>query len=463
MNRAPNPHQRATTRFIRQVGVILFARYSLGLLTAWAFLSGVVILALRTTTDLNRSSLLWSLAGLVPCLVAAAWLTIRRVPDHSRVRVLLDREGECGGLLMSSDSLEIGKWQDAIPEVAIPRLQWQSRRLLVLSFAAIAFLIAGFLAPVRSAAVVLENPLNVAREVEETEAKVELLKEEEIVTQEEAESFESQLDALEKQARGDEPARTWEALDHIQDSLVKKTDDAVERMAQANANLASAEALSEALANDGSELDSKLMAEAMKELSNQVEQGKTGTKGDKPIPSDLAEGLKSGSLSKEQLKQLAEALKGQKGSINESLKKLRERGMIDLKKLKGAQEAGKSNSEGLAEFLKEHGKDRSVREAMGEWGRGGVDRGRGDAPMTWTDPSSERGAKFKEEALPPASVDALKESRMMGLSSEAPQVEKNKTSGGGALAGTKAGGGSGVAQTVLPRHRGAVKRYFERK
>jgi hypothetical protein len=71
--------------------------------------------------------------------------------------------------------------------------------------------------------------------------------------------------------------------------------------------------------------------------------------------------------------------------------------------------------------------------------------------------------KFKEEALPPAELEALKGSRLAGLSREAPTVEKGGTpSKSGALQGAAAGTGSAHTQVVLPRHRGAVERYFER-
>jgi hypothetical protein len=104
----------------------------------------------------------------------------------------------------------------------------------------------------------------------------------------------------------------------------------------------------------------------------------------------------------------------------------------------------------------------TVTEMMNSWGRGGVDRGRGDAPMTWTDRSSERGAKFKEQVLP-SSLSGLKDSELVGRSTGAPGIEKNGPQQAGALKGAAAGGGSAFTQTVLPRHRGAVNRYFQRR
>src|SRR5262249_45557171 len=108
----------------------------------------------------------------------------------------------------------------------------------------------------------------------------------------------------------------------------------------------------------------------------------------------------------------------------------------------------------------------SVKEALGAWcdnlGKGGVDRGRADAAMTWTDGTSEKDAKFKEKVLPPSAVAGLNDSQLVGLSATAPTVDPNGVVAHGALNNTASGGGSAYTQTILPRHKGAVRRYFER-
>ena len=106
----------------------------------------------------------------------------------------------------------------------------------------------------------------------------------------------------------------------------------------------------------------------------------------------------------------------------------------------------------------------SVDEATLQWcaGKGGVDRGRGDAAMTWTDGSSEKDARFKEKVLPPSSVAGLNDSQLVGLSASAPTADTSGVAAHGALNSAASGGGSAYTQTILPRHRGAVRRYFDR-
>ena len=93
----------------------------------------------------------------------------------------------------------------------------------------------------------------------------------------------------------------------------------------------------------------------------------------------------------------------------------------------------------------------------------GVNRGRGDAPMVWSDPSSEEGVTFKEQILPPASLAALKDSELMGVSVSAPGPEEGQEHLlSGNLSAAEAGSGQAVKRTILPKHKAVVKEYFHR-
>ena len=93
--------------------------------------------------------------------------------------------------------------------------------------------------------------------------------------------------------------------------------------------------------------------------------------------------------------------------------------------------------------------------------RGGITRGRGDAPMTWKEESSADGAKFKESVLPPSS--RLSESQSVGVSRSVPELSgDNVVAEHGALAGAQGSGGAANAQVVLPRHKQTVQRFFKR-
>ena len=453
--------EESIARFIRRVAILVGIRYALMFITIWGFLCGVAVLAMRAATGRPLVQLIWIVGGVVPCAVIAILLALKRLPDRSAVRALLDNRNRCGGLLMASERAELGDWQARMPAIAELRLRWRARRSVALALASALFVSVSFLIPARPG-LAADRPLDIAKEVGDLSADIDVLKKEEIIDATQAESLETKLESITTEARGEDPVKTWEALDHLQNTVSKTAEEAAEKIARNNERLAEAQALSETMAAGGSAIDSKLMTEAMKELQSQMEAAAGNQDGGPTLPNDLLKDLKSGSLSKQQLKQLADALKQHKGENSKRLGKLRDAGLIDLKTLKQCEKAGQCDSAGLAEFLKENAANMTVTEMMNSWGRGGVDRGRGDAPMTWTDPSSERGAKFKEQVLP-SSLAGLKDSELIGRSTGAPGVEKTGSQKAGALKGAAAGGGSAFTQTVLPRHRGAVNRYFERR
>jgi hypothetical protein len=329
----------------------------------------------------------------------------------------------------------------------------------------LAFFLISLLAPVRFAATSAARPMDVSREVENLSAQIEALKEAQIIEEAKAEALEQKLDQLAKEASGEDPARTWEALDHLNDAVEKAAKEAAETASSRQERLARAEALSEGLMAGADQLDSKTMTEAMRTLNEMM---RDAIKENETLAGDLSpetlEAIKSGSLKAEHLKDISKALGQGKSALNQKLSKLSQSGMINPNSLKGGAQANRRDSSGLARFLKENAEKMSVDEATLQWcaGKGGVDRGRGDAAMTWTDGSSEKDAKFKEKVLPPSSVAGLNDSQLVGLSASAPTVDTSGVAAHGALNKTASGGGTAYTQTVLPRHRGAVKRYFDR-
>jgi hypothetical protein len=92
-----------------------------------------------------------------------------------------------------------------------------------------------------------------------------------------------------------------------------------------------------------------------------------------------------------------------------------------------------------------------------------VTRGPGAAKLQFGKGTPEDEVKFKEETLPDADVASLKRSQVLAVSRGTPGNEPPAAAAGsGALEGSAAGGGSANTQVVLPRHRGAVERYFDR-
>ena len=458
-----NAH-RSIRHFRQRLAIILTIKYALSFVTFWFFAWGSASLILRAWFGTSRQFLLWGAIGIPAAIFVAVLKTRKSLPSHSSVRALLDYQNHCGGLLMAAGDLSLDDWRAQIPTIRPPVVRWRNTRSWILSAASIFFVIMTLFLPVRFAAVNTGRSLDVSRETGELAEKIKILKEEEIINQDQAGALEQKLDQLSQKAEGENPIKTWEALDHLSDAVGKTAKQAEEGISARQEKLAQAEALSEALLTGQDQLDGQLLTEAMQTLS---EMAKKAIEQNQMLESSLSpevkQAIKTGALKGEHLKGLANALARNKSALEQKLSRLNQAGMCDARSLKQGG-PGKGRNDGLAQFLKEHAQRMSVEAAVENWlgGKGGVDRGRGDAAMTWTDGTSEKGARFKEKQLPPSAISGLKDSQLIGLSAAEPEVVKS-TAGHGALNSASRGGGSAHTHTILPRHKGAVKRYFERK
>jgi hypothetical protein len=254
----------------------------------------------------------------------------------------------------------------------------------------------------------------------------------------------------------------------VQDLVTKAAQEAAEAALAKTEKLAKAETLAEGLKHAGKDLAAKVQAEAMTELADLVKKAAAETSLlDKHLDAKTFEAAKAGKLSPADLKKLAEALKGSKKDLADLMEKLKDARLIDPEMLKKCECAGKCDGKGLGELLKKLGGKMAVsdlvKECMGEKaGKGGVNEGPGAAEITWGPRSSEDGVKYKEETLPPGALAELKKSMVIGLSPGDPKKDKSGNAKSGVLIGSTPGGGSATTPVILPRHRGAVERFFAR-
>jgi hypothetical protein len=458
---------RAIDSFRLYLAGLLVLRNALTALTIWAFLAGVAVLALRSL-GVPALPLLWGLTTLPIALVPAVVLAWRRLPNRAAVRAVLDHHSLCGGLLMAGAEVELGGWQKVLPGINLPRVQWRSTRAWSLLAGGVAFVMLGMLLPQGFAEMGSGPGLNIDKQKAKLEKQIDVLKEEAILEPRKAEDLKSKLDQLRREALGKEPVKTLDALDHLKDAVSKTAKEAAESTARKNETLGRGETLAEAMKKRSDQMSPKVSAEGMKELAKLMRKAAAenalvmhGLEMDE----ELKEALNATKLTPEQLEKLKGLLKDAKGDLANRLAKLCKADLIDAKDLELGEQAGECDSEGLMAYLKSEGASDELGEEVGgdEGGRGGVTRGPGAAAMLWKDPTTEDGFKFKEEALPAAKLQALKDSKTSGLSAGAPQKgSEGGPADSGALTGSATGGGSASTQVVLPRHRGAVERYFER-
>lgn len=454
---------------------LAWLRLGVQLSMAYCLVWGVTSLVLRGLIETSTPWLWWGAAGLLIVWAVAGVLARRQVPSAQTTLALLDRENQLGGLLMVQSSAGREAWGRGLGDVKPPRVSWKglpSSGALGLSAL---FVLAALLVPMPTT-LQASSDLDVSRSLASMQQQVEVLEEEQILDTPEAQQIREAMERIKEEASGDDPSKTWEALDHLAQQIEEAADEASDLAQQRMEEAASAEALSKAL-NEGAEnLDAEALGEAMATLAelSQAAAGEPTIDGDELDPGlaqALAEAGEAGvALTPEMLEQLAEAMAGRQIELRELMEALEEAGLSEGD---GSAEGGEAFAEidpsELLEWLEGEGMGqcdgqgllavcRSLRA-----GRGGITKGPGHAEMIWQDPSSKEGVEFAPEVLPPSRLRDLRESQKLGTSLGSPEaIEGADGSTGGSLSQTQSSGGSAAESVVLPRHRGAVQRYFER-
>jgi hypothetical protein len=442
-----------------RIGAALALRAGCRTATAGLVIAGTMALAGRIIAQWPASQAAWVLAPFALAVGMMAWRAWRGRPAATSIRALLDQRNEAGGLLMAGETSDISAWAGSLAGLKLPRVRWAGQRALLLLSAATAFLLAVLFIPDEQLRWRSRQPLEIGEVVRQLEAQIEVLAEENLIEDSKAEELKVALEDMQKQAMAEDPARTWEALDHLRQSAAEKAERAAEEMLARLSEISAAETLAAALAQASTNMSPDVAGLALAEL-HQLAAGTVSSN----LAANLAAALSTHALSTQDLGQLASALAGQKARLGKSLTNLSQLKLIDAKRLsqcQGACQGGNTNA--LAAFLSECSSTNGACESLLSLCRGGVNRGRGDAPMTWMDPSSEEGAGFKEETLPSSGFDPA-QAELVAITRAAPETADPSlplTAGG--LDQATAGGGAAYAQRILPRHRPAVDRFFKRQ
>ncbi|MFA7236622.1 MAG: hypothetical protein WC058_07145 [Phycisphaeraceae bacterium] len=627
-----------------RIARVLFARYALSAATVWAFAWGTAALVLRIGWNFDRLTLAWGAVGWVAAMLIGLIHAARKLPGPAALAAAVDRHSNAGGLVMAADEIDTSAWADHAHESHEPPVSWDGRRIGWMLPAALVFVIGAFAVPDRIAQGLNPQHLDITDQARPVEQRITLLEQEKIIEPDTAQAMREKLDRIRRDARGDDPARTWESLDQMRHTLEQAAQKAAEDVVRQAEPLTRAESLAAAVgqAEQSGKADAQSLAEAMRQLNDQIavagamqqamnEQLKkdlaTGEKPEshyqldierakrliekarslepllKKNPKDLSpvEMAKLAELAMElkkldetQLKQLAalgaadqmlkrlppdsiaivdakakttfftrnaaqmklpdmdkpqsfaarvnavpgglemfepaeldaaaaplfdwpadlfegqplaiehdaqdkllvfsglpstpvqwdklDQLNGEHIIVVEAGKQPRLFGPVDVPPCNAGQCSGEAckvaravrmNQLAMLQRLSQAGMIDPSRIAQfqnaaadsgdGPPGSGGISRGRGDADLTWQNPRNTDNTSIQSHTLPPATLAAMKDSQQIGLSAGAPQQEETESSTGGALDATAAGGGEANTAVILPAHRNAVERYFQRQ
>lgn len=363
-----NIHERRISSFRQRITLVLTAKNSLFALTAFGFALGILVIIARAVFYASSAQLLWFFL-LIPLLFLGAFIRAAKLtPSRAQARAAIEAHNKCGGLLLAAESEDIGEWQGRLSGLREPRLAWKSHRTLT-AFALAAVLVAvSFAIPQRFVSAVSARSLDVSEEVAALNEKVAKLEEEKVIPQDEAQKLEDQLKEIEREARGADPFKTWEALDHMEESLNTKLDEEVKNsLAEAN-NLEGLSELATGLQESSKTLDPKLMTAAMSQLAGLMDKALAESEALKnALSAETVSQCQSGSLNAEGLSELAKALQGSSSDLSAKLQRLADANLIDPSQLGKLGQLSKVDAESLSEFLKKNEGKMSMSEMLAEW------------------------------------------------------------------------------------------------
>jgi hypothetical protein len=264
-------HETALRSLRSRITALLALKHTLALAAIWGFVLGLAVLVARAALRLDDVRvLLWGALGFVGALVAGASVALRRAPRLDVLRALVDQRLRAGGLLLASAEVDLAGWNDRLPPPLELRVRWRNPRSLAIFATASAFLAFAFLVPAPRRDEVSAGRLDVRRDLERLSGEIEVLEDEKVVSQDEARGLREGLASVEAGATASDPAKTWEALDHVAEKLRGAASAAAEEAVGATEKLSDAEAMSRALSAETGQklLDAQSLAEAMAELAS---------------------------------------------------------------------------------------------------------------------------------------------------------------------------------------------------
>jgi hypothetical protein len=439
----PGPIQPALRRLARRLAVGLF----LDVWPAWAvgslLAAGLAALVCRLFVPAAAAGLEWLWLAPVLATIPALILCFKHAYRPADVVAIADWLDGGHGMLLTLHEHDSVAWSaspivERASTLPLPRVRpW---RKLVPVLPALAFLTVALWLPQR---VPPGSTTLLAEEIaSDLNATVAELKQQTLITPVEEKALEEEIERVRRAAEERVDASSWEATDALKEKVaasLSQKQDAVKWAQESVARYAAA-----AAAAPGENVSAEAQAA---ELANALENlAKSGLlAGASP---ELQRLLRSGKLPTD-----AKAMRELAASVSKYLGELKGR-FGDLAKL--GKDFGRFDPSDFP--LESDGSDGS---RVGRPGRGGIDRGRGDAELTWGKELSPMD-RFKAHALPPGAArspdDWAPLAELPGTPLESPEFSRSAA----ARQYASAPGQSAWRRTLAPRHQSAVKKYFDK-
>jgi hypothetical protein len=458
-----NPFETWIARQRRRLSLGVFLTAFSDALAIFLLVFGCSVLLVKLAQPGFWPGVLW-LAALVLPLAAWAWqLSRRRAFSRSQAVALLDSKTGAKGLLMTlcetnghaptGQLVDDNGWAERLAsrnpdwETGLPRVRpvRAARRLwLPVLFAAGCCCV-----PLREARTETLRASYVGTQAAESLAEsLKVLRESEVLEQKESQDLQQAIDKLTAETKTTPLTHeSWEVVDSLRETMRVRAEESM--MAASKAQEALDHLAADAKQNQSAmsaERRDQLEQDAMESLRKLSKDGRF-SKASPELQKKLQQLMKDGHLSlPKDAKEREKMLSDLKKFLKDESKK--------LSKLRGKEGDPDENEDG-----DDSSDDREERD--GKPGRGGVTRGGSPAKLTWGDEAEANGAKFKELVLPPGTPDQP-DPEILSQSASAPEVEPASDA---PRAAGRAGGPETGRQTwnrtLSPRHRAAVRNYFD--
>ncbi len=429
-----------------------------------AFAVGLAVLVARAGVGVDLSVPLVAIASAVGVLALATVRTIAQWPSQEGVLALADARLVAGGAIMHG--VESGE-PGSVPDLGPLRVRSASRRTLTALGGGLAFLAIAALAP-KPGLIAGPVPIAIDRNLEDIEQDADALAEADAISEEERSQYDAAIREVAERADARRPGETWEALDRLAEQIARDAQEGLAEAADSAAGAGVAEALAEHLAGDAG-----LLPEGTLEAIAGA------------LP-ELAASLDGSALSQELLEKLAQASdaslsEAQRRAAAELARELAER--LAEGKCEGASTLANARLARLSDAARVSQGRKAAREALLQYLKecqgageclspaalyamcanpGSINRGPGATQLAFVDTAtaidtSGLAPERLEGDLDPAG------SALAGVGRTAQHGETGEGSAGGAIDRTVAGPTYASDTVVLPRHRRAVRAYFERE
>ncbi len=442
----------------------------------------------------------WLVAPVCLCSALIGLLLTRRdFYTEAQTVSLLDRRTGARGLVLAVSQAASPVWSERaaklVRDVQVEPVAYNwprfSKRLLPFML----FLGLVLLVPPRLPIAVSNTGFAIAQSsVKRIQDMLQVLAEEELLTEERIEEYANQLEELKEKSSKGITSRQWEALDSLNNALTQELQQASDRLQRGRSSMAQAGAG----ANEGEmKMDTRVAMredtnKALDELESSRLLKRLTREGQKALQ-EAQKNLEAGAAAQpsEADKKLLENLRDLDNDLAQKQERLEEAyssgdrgagggsappnlddyamnqtGSETIPDFGSGGDGGQGESEGSGRGEGQgvgfgQGEGEGLGEGGGDPGRGGISRGRGDARLTWKKQSDKKGAAFKAVPLPPGwKLD--KSGRLVyAVTASEPNVNDPAAAvAAKARAFDADPGGVAWKSNISPRSRGVVKRYF---